>query len=100
MMDLIVRTLSWALSLCTPRPRGRHRLGALPPLRIIPVLPPPPRCTELLDGSASRLVRPYVLDATELRRQRERRRAAFPATLGTDVGPKRIHPVRVPAASR
>ncbi|WP_328550160.1 MULTISPECIES: hypothetical protein [unclassified Streptomyces] len=98
MLDLIVRTLTRMLTLCTPRPRGRHRLGTLPPLRITP-LPPPPRFTELLDGNASRLVRPYVLDPTEHRRQRERRRAACLATLGIDVGPKRIHGVRVPAGA-
>lgn len=37
MLDLTVRTLAWMLSLCTPPPRGRHRLGTLlPPLRITP----------------------------------------------------------------
>ena len=66
MLDHILRALSWTLSLCTPRPRGRHRLGSLPPLRITP-LAPPPRFTELLDGSASRLVRPYVLSPAEHR---------------------------------
>ncbi|WP_328342196.1 hypothetical protein [Streptomyces violaceus] len=90
MLDLIVHTLAWALSLCTPRPRGRHRLNSLPPLRIVPTSPPPPRFTERLDGNASRLVRPYVLTPTELRRQRERRRAAYLASLGIDTGPKHI----------
>lgn len=94
MLDLIVRTLSWALSLCTPRPRGRHRLGALPPLRFNPVPPPPPRFTELLDGNASRLVRPYVLDPVE------HHRPAHLAAFDIDTGPKRIHGVRVPAATR
>ncbi|MEV0225504.1 hypothetical protein [Streptomyces sp. NPDC050704] len=98
MLDLIVRFLAWVLTLCTPRARGRHRFGALPPLRIIPV--PPPRFTEVLDGNASRLVRPYVLDPAERRHQRERRRATYLATLGIDVGPDHIHGVRVPAASR
>ncbi|WP_405870265.1 MULTISPECIES: hypothetical protein [unclassified Streptomyces] len=99
MLDLTVRTLAWMLSLCTPPPRGRHRLGTLlPPLRITPV-PPPHRFTERLDGNASRLVRPYVLDPTEHRRQRERRRAARLATLGIDVGPKHIHGIRVPAGA-
>ncbi|BCL22262.1 hypothetical protein GCM10017668_41050 [Streptomyces tuirus] len=100
MLDLIARTLSWALSLCPPRPRGRHRLGSLPPLRIIPTPPPPRRFTERLDGNASHLVRPYVLDPTELRRQSERRRAAHLTTFGIDTGPKRLHSVRVPAAAR
>ncbi|MEV0170940.1 hypothetical protein AB0I00_07410 [Streptomyces sp. NPDC050803] len=99
MLDLIVRTLAWMLSICAPNPRGRHRLGTPPPLRFTPT-PPPPRFTELLDGNASRLVRPYVLDPTEHRRQRERRRAAYLATLGIDVGPTHIHGVRVPAATR
>ncbi|WP_409470330.1 hypothetical protein [Streptomyces sp. HC307] len=99
MLDLIVRALAWMLSICTPRPRGRHRQGALQPLRITPI-PPPPRFTEPLDGNASRLVRPYLLDTAEHRRQRERRRAARLATLGIDVGPKHIHGARVPAATR
>lgn len=41
MLDLIVRTLTRMLTLCTPRPRGRHRLGTLPPLRITPSRPLP-----------------------------------------------------------
>jgi hypothetical protein len=86
------------LSICTPRPRGRHRLGSVPPLRFIPA--PPPCFTERLDGSTSRLVRPYVLDPAEHRRQRERRRALYLATLGIDTGPTHIHGVRVPAATR
>ncbi|MFC4464972.1 hypothetical protein ACFPH6_10525 [Streptomyces xiangluensis] len=98
MLDLTLRLLAWMLSICTPRPRGRHRLGTTPPLRYIPA--PPPRFTELLDGSASRLVRPYVLDPAEHRRQRERRRALYLATLGIDAGPTHIHGIRVPAATR
>jgi hypothetical protein len=96
MLDLTVRFLAWMLSVCTPHPRGRHRLGAIPPLRITPV--PPPLFTELLDGNASRLVRPYVLDPAEHRCQRERRRALYLATLGIDAGPKHIHGVPVGAA--
>jgi hypothetical protein len=98
MLDLTLRLLAWMLSICTPRPRGRHRLGSVPPLRYVPA--PPPRFTDLLGGSTSRLVRPYVLDAAEHRRQRERRRALYLATLGIDVGPTHIHGVRVPAATR
>ncbi|MBC2907184.1 hypothetical protein [Streptomyces cupreus] len=98
MLDLTLRLLAWVLGICTPSPRGRHRLGAEPPLRFTPA--PPPRFTELLDGNASRLVRPYVLDPDEHHRQRERRRAAYLATLGIDVGPTRIHGVRVPAATQ
>jgi hypothetical protein len=93
MLDLIARTLAWTLTLCTPRPRGRHRLGTLPPLRITP-LSPLPRFTEFLDGDASHLVRPYVLAPAE------HRRAARLASLGVDVGPKPIHAVCVPAATR
>ena len=100
MLDLIVHTLAWMLSLCTPRPRGRHRLGAVPPLRIIPIAPPPPRFTERLDGNASRVVRPYVLDPAEHRHQRNRRQAARLATYGIDIGPKHIYGVRVPAATQ
>ncbi|NGO45763.1 hypothetical protein [Streptomyces ureilyticus] len=98
MLDLTLRLLTWMLSICLPRPRGRHRLGALPPLRYIPA--PPPRFTERIDGSASPLVRPYVLDPAEHRRQRERRRALYLATLGIDTGPHDIHGIRVPAATR
>ncbi|MEU6380016.1 hypothetical protein [Streptomyces sp. NPDC046909] len=72
MLDLTVRALAWILTLCTPRPRGRHRLGALPPLRYLPT--PPPRHL-----------------------QRARRRAAWLATLGIDVGPTCIHGVHLPA---
>jgi hypothetical protein len=93
MLDLIVSTLAWVLRLCTPCPRGRHRLGTLPPLRITP-MSPPPRFSELLDGDASRLVRPYVLSPAE------HRRAARLARLGIGAGPKPIHGVRVPAATR
>lgn len=99
MLDLIARALTWALTLCTPHPRGRHRLGTLPPLRITPT-PPPLPFTEPLDAAAFHLVRPHVLDPSEHRRQRERRRAARLATLGIDVGPNHIHGVRVPAATR
>ncbi|WP_328494255.1 hypothetical protein OHS59_17060 [Streptomyces sp. NBC_00414] len=74
MLDLTLRMLAWMLRICTPRPRGRHRLGALPPLRFIPV--PPPRFADH-------------------RLQRGRRRAVYLATLGIDVGPARIHGVRV-----
>ncbi|GAA5213180.1 hypothetical protein LV779_13080 [Streptomyces thinghirensis] len=98
MLDLTARLLAWMLSICTPSPRGRHRLGTTPPLRFIPA--PPPRFTEILDGNASRLVRPYVLAPAERRHQREHRRAAHLATLGIDVGPKHIHGVRIPAATR
>ncbi len=73
MLDLTVRALAWILTLCTPRPRGRHRLGAVPPLRYIPAAPG---------------------------RQRARRRTAYLATLGIDVGPTLIHGVRLPAATR
>ncbi|MFE9649884.1 hypothetical protein ACFYO0_38395 [Streptomyces sp. NPDC006365] len=98
MQNPILRLLAWMLSICTPRPRGRHRLGSVPPLRFVPA--PPPRFAGLLDGSTSRPVRPYVLDPAEHRRQRERRRALYLATLGIDVGPTRIHGIRVPAAIR
>ncbi|MFD5052751.1 hypothetical protein [Streptomyces tendae] len=98
MLDLTVRFFAWMLSICTPSPQGRHRLGAVPPLRFIPA--PPPPFTEILDGNASRLVRPYVLSPAERRHQRERRRVAHLATLRIDVGPRHIHGVRVPAVTR
>ncbi|MET7927466.1 hypothetical protein ABZT43_26400 [Streptomyces sp. NPDC005349] len=83
MLDLSVRFLAWVLWLCTPPPRGRHRLG----IRTSPLAPPPPRHTERLDGAASALVRPYVLTPGERHRQRGRRRALYLATFGIDVGP-------------
>jgi hypothetical protein len=86
MLDLTVRALAWILTLCTPHPRGRHRLGALPPLRFVPV-PPPRRVTE-------------HPETAEHRRQRERRRAAYLATFGIDTGPTHIHGIRIPAATR
>lgn len=67
-----------------PHPRGRHRLGVIPPLRFTPV--PPPRFSGVLRGRAA-----------EHRRQRERRRALYLATLGIDIGPDRIHGVPVTA---
>ena len=84
-LDLTLRFLSRMLSICTPRPRGRHRLGVIPPLRFIPT--PPPRVSGVLRGRAA-----------EHRRQRDRRRALYLATLGIDIGPDRIH--GVPLAAR
>jgi hypothetical protein len=105
--DLTFRFLSWLLSLFTPRPRGRHRLHATePPLRFIPS--PPPRFTEILDGNASRLVRPYTSDPylrtaahtpcpstpTERHhRQRARHRALYLTTLGIDTAAAPVHGV-------
>ncbi|MET7701841.1 hypothetical protein [Streptomyces sp. NPDC005485] len=96
MLDLTVRLLARMLSICTPRPRGRHRVGAVPALRFTP---PPPRFTELLDGTASALVRPYLLTPDERRHQRDRRRALYLATLGIDVGPDHIHGIPVPVGA-
>ncbi|MEU5703303.1 hypothetical protein [Streptomyces aurantiacus] len=84
MLDLTLRLLAKVLNVCTPRPRGRHRLGALPPLRFTPV--PPPRFGSLRGGLVP-----------EHRRQRERRRAPYLATVGVDVGPDRIPGVPVTA---
>ncbi|MEU5340989.1 hypothetical protein AB0H18_09155 [Streptomyces sp. NPDC020766] len=84
MLDLTVRFLASMLSICTPRPRGRHRLGVIPLLRFTPA--PPPRFRGVLRGRAA-----------EHRRQRERRRALYLATLGIDIGPDRIHGVPVAA---
>ncbi|BBC33273.1 hypothetical protein SGFS_045670 [Streptomyces graminofaciens] len=99
MLDFTVRAALWMLSIVMPNPRGRHRAQTLaaphPALRITP---PPALFTELIDGSASPLVRPYVLTQDERRLQRERRRALCLATLGIDTGPHHIHGVRVGAA--
>ncbi|MDQ1038029.1 hypothetical protein QFZ75_004445 [Streptomyces sp. V3I8] len=85
MLDLTLRLLAKVLDACTPRPRGRHRQGALPPLRFIPV--PPPRFSAIRSTGAA-----------EFRRQRERRRALYLATVGIDIGPDCIH--GVPMAAR
>ncbi|WP_320776679.1 hypothetical protein [Streptomyces sp. CRN 30] len=66
MADLIVQLLTWVLNLCIPHPPGRHRAGDLIAPRFV-VPPPPPRFTERLDGSASAVVRPYVLSPEERR---------------------------------
>lgn len=95
MLDLTLRCLARVLSICTPRPQGRHRLGAERLRRVIPS--PPARFTEALDGSASALVRPYVLTLDERGRRRERRRALYLASLGIDTGPQCIHGIRVGA---
>ncbi|MDQ0776591.1 hypothetical protein QF026_005057 [Streptomyces aurantiacus] len=84
MLDLTLRLFARVLSICTPRPRGRHRLGAMPPLRFIPV--PPPRPSTMRGSRAS-----------GHRRQRERRRALYLATIGIDVGPDHIHGVPMTA---
>jgi hypothetical protein len=85
MLDLTLRLLVRMLSFWTPSPRGRHRLGAPPPLRFTPI--PPARFTELLAGNASCLVRPYLLGPDTRHSQ-------------IVVDPRRIHGVRVPAATR
>ncbi|QNS09142.1 hypothetical protein [Streptomyces xanthii] len=85
MFDLTLRALAWVLRLILPAPAGRHRATTV----TAPPTPPPPyRHTERLDGAAHPLVRPYVLTPTERRRQRERRRALYLATIGIDVGPR------------
>ncbi|NGO43307.1 hypothetical protein [Streptomyces ureilyticus] len=59
-----------------------------------------PRCT-LLRGEGSPLVRPYVLSLDEWRherrQQRQRRRTLWLAVHGIDIGPRRIHGVKVAA---
>ncbi|MFM9558133.1 hypothetical protein [Streptomyces caniscabiei] len=105
MLHFTVRALAWLLSLCLPTPPGRHR--AVNPTarhrlsREVPVIPTATTFTdvaELIDGSASPLVRPYLLTPDERHRQRERRRALYLASLGIDTGPDHIHGIRVGAA--
>ncbi|MFG2524146.1 hypothetical protein [Streptomyces sp. NPDC048527] len=106
MRNLILQLAFWALVLCTPLPRGRHRSRGVYPAPV-PALRPPVtpqlRCAIApLDGDASPLVRPYLLGDAEAflerRRQRERRRVLYLATFGVDLGARRIHGVRVPVA--
>lgn len=92
MLDLTARFLAWMLDICTPNPRGRHRLGSLPPLRFVPS---PPLFTDTLDDNASRLVCPYVLQPTERRRQH----GAHLATSGS-ASPKPFHGLSASAANR
>lgn len=90
MLDLTLRALAWVLSLCLPAPAGRHRATTTTPPKPTarPIGAAPCRHTERLDGAAHPLVRPYVLTHAERRRQRERRRALYLATIGIDVGPR------------
>ncbi|MER7172530.1 hypothetical protein [Streptomyces mesophilus] len=94
MRNAIFQLLLWAVVLCTPLPRGRHRAVAC---RAMGDRPQSVAAQRLFDGSASPLVRPYLFgsaeDFLERRRQRERRRALYLATLGVDIGPERIHGV-------
>lgn len=93
MLDLTVRFLAWMLDICTPNPRGRHRLGAPPPLRFTPS--PAPVFTDGLGGNAPRLVRPYVLYPTDPRRQR-----AVHLATSAGAGPKRSRGLSASAANR
>jgi hypothetical protein len=94
-------------------PRGRHRavprpVGGPPEVSHVtasgcaPVhrRPHRPHCT-LLRGEDSPLVRPYALPLDEWRherrQQRQRRRALWLAMHGIDIGPRRIHGVKVAA---
>ncbi|UUU31190.1 hypothetical protein JIX56_15480 [Streptomyces sp. CA-210063] len=89
MLDFTVRALAWVLSICMPNPRGRHRAEgpsvSHPISGVTPTL-----LTDLIDGSASPLVRPYLLTPDERHLQRERRRALYLATLGIDTGQDHI----------
>ncbi|WP_371546953.1 hypothetical protein OG266_18390 [Streptomyces sp. NBC_00554] len=101
MQNPILRLLGWTLTALTPRPSGRHRAPHLTWHLPDPRAPQLPHHASPLDGAASPLVRPYLLgDAEshlEARRQRERRRALYLATLGIDIGPNRIHGIPVGA---
>ncbi|TLS41985.1 hypothetical protein FE633_33460 [Streptomyces montanus] len=104
MRNPILRLLEWILTCLTPQPRGRHRATSPAAHAPTPGCPRLPLYSAPLDGSASPLVRPYLLGTPEAhlerRRQRERRHALYLATLGIDAGPDHIHGVRVPAAAR
>ena len=105
MRNPILRLLGWILTALTPRPSGRHR-ATHPKWHLTRHLPAPlapqlPRHARPLDGTTSPLVRPYLLGDVEshleARRQRERRRALYLATLGIDIVPNSIHGVTVGA---
>lgn len=97
MQNPILRLLRGTLTNFGPAPHGRHRAtDARPPS---PVAPQLPRFSSVLDGSASALVRPYLLgnaeDHLERRRRREHRRTLHWATRSIDIGAHRIHGVQV-----
>ncbi|MFE1548677.1 hypothetical protein [Streptomyces sp. NPDC058718] len=80
------------LLMLTLPPTGRHRPRPAPPARAPRHRAPTRRSpyaqeqTELLDGSRSRLERPYLRAE-----QRRRRRALWLATVGVDVDHRNIH---------
>jgi hypothetical protein len=97
MLDLTLRwtlqALAWVLRICTPEPAGRHRRTDTQETAVEEITAATVRRRrpeDWLDGTASPMIRPYVLTPAErrLRRvQRERRRALYLATVGIDVGP-------------
>ncbi|MFD4522683.1 hypothetical protein ACFWP7_01830 [Streptomyces sp. NPDC058470] len=101
MQNPILRLLTWILTALTPHPSGQHRAAHLTRHPSAPLTPQLLHHADLLDGLASPLVRPYLLGNAESylerRRQRERRRALYLATLGIDVGPAHIHGIPVGA---
>jgi hypothetical protein len=90
MQNPILRLLVWVLACLTPSPRGRHRALSHTGHPSTPASPQLRCYNRPLADNAS---------ALERRRQRARRRAHYPATLGIDAGPTHIG-VRVPAAAR
>ena len=86
----------------------RQRAGPYPPIPLPDaehLHPPPPRPPPARSDPAppvhpyptAPLQRSFRGRAAEHRRQRERRRALYLATLGIDIGPDRIHGVPVTA---
>ncbi|AQW52134.1 hypothetical protein ACIQPP_42795 [Streptomyces violaceusniger] len=94
MPHCIARIFELLLRLLLPAP-GRHRNAEKVPVPTVDAsmarLPRVP----VLPGEDIGLVRPYLL--AHERRQRARRRALVLATYGVDIGPRRIHGVKVTA---
>lgn len=119
MTQVIHRLLTWVLEWCLPATGGRHRAGQPPqPARLDSPAGPArpahrPRYSAPLDGTATALVRPYLVaherrqraghqqlpSETEWLRQRRERRALYLANRGIYVSSRMVrhHPVRTSA---
>ncbi|MGV4981642.1 hypothetical protein ACVB8X_00645 [Streptomyces sp. NRAIS4] len=96
MPDLIRRTALWLSLLLTPGTGKRRRTHHRPHPTVVPLTPPPPPPARLprprspyglaapLDGTASRLVRPYLLVHEQEAALQQRRRLAL--VLAADFG--------------
>ncbi|AEM80141.1 hypothetical protein [Streptomyces violaceusniger] len=99
MPHCIARIFELLLRLLLPAP-GRHRSAETVPVPTVDVSMARLPRVSVLRGEDSGLVRPYLLAherRQQERRQRARRRALVLATYGVDIGPRRIHGMKVTA---